>query len=283
MPRTLAVSARSRRSPTLLMLSGALAFGIVGLAGTARSQIQLQCVADPLPAECTSFAFDIQLTSVTDPDGLLGAVQPGDIVSGVYTVFDGFPDLDPDPSEGFYLNAVECVRLDLGDRILTALNQPAEFTPTPSPTDPGLTVMNDIPQQTGSFTLFSDSVTLGMGGPAATDILAVPGPVNTLGGGAFAFGYGTACVSGVQSPCPPTVVTSDAFPSAPGDTTGLNTAQMGINYVTTANHTAIVDSNLLAIDPTTPPIPCPEPTLLAGFSTGLVLLVVLGRRRHTLG
>jgi len=248
------------------------------LAGSALAQIELQCLETPLPAECQTFAFDIELTTVTDSFGILGPILAGDVLSGTFTTFTGFPDLDTDPENGRYLNAVECVRLDLGDREMVVVLEPSEISIPPSPSDPGVLVMNDTPSAAGPFTIFSDSATFLLGGPSAMLLDVSPTELSFVGGGGFSFGYADACISGIDTPCPPTVLGDDLFPSAPGDTTAVDTAQMTFDYFSLSGFSATASSDMLAIDPAAP-VPCPEPGFSSAMMSGMLVLGLLGRRR----
>ena len=248
-------------------------------ASALGAQEAIRCVDDPIlgiPAECASFAFDIETTSVSDPGGVFGALAVGETVSGSYTVYTASVDFDGTEEGGRYLNAVECMTLDLDDRILTVDLTPFEISLPPAPSDPGITVLNDAEQGAPPFTLVTDTATFAIAGPGVFRFNPVQDPpLFVFGGGGFAFGYGNSCVSGIQTPCPPLVLVDDGLPPAPGDTTGLLTAQMTFDYLTLENEFATANADLLAIDPT-PVVACPEP----GFATALMIgTLALGATR----
>ncbi len=253
--------------------------GLFVQANAALAQEELQCLDLPLPAGCESFDFDVELTSVTDTFGIWGPLLVGDVLSGTFTAYADAPDVDTDPDSGRYLNSIECVRLDMGDREMIVVLTPEEISIPPSPSDPGVTIMNDVPSVAGPFTLFTDSATFLMGGPGAMLLDASPTELALLGGGGFSFSYGDVCISGIDTPCPPTVLVDDAFPSAPGDLTGITSSQMTFDYLTLGSSFATASGDLLAIDPGAP-FPCPEPGFSSAIMSGLVLLGLLGRRRR---
>ena len=213
---------------------------------------------------------------MADPGGVFGALGVGEILSGTYTVYTAIADVDGTDEGGRYLNAVECVTLDLDDRELTVGLTPFEITLPPAPSDPGITVLNDSEQGAPPFILVTDAATLGMAGPGVVRFNPIQDPpLFVFGGGGFAFGYGNSCVSGIQTPCPPTVLVDDDLPPAPGDTTGLLSAQMSFDYLTLENEFATANADILAIDPTSV-VACPEPGFATALMTG-VLVLGMGR------
>lgn len=258
--------------------SGLLALLLVcAFASTAYAQIARQCVidypGDTVPSECRTHAFDIEITSVMDPFGLYGAITPGSTVSGTFTTFTAFSDVDSSADTGQYVNAIECMTLVLGDRVMAVELEPLEIS-VPSSSDPGITVMNDVEQGIPGFSLFADSITYLIAGPGSIDPNSTPDPEATIrGGGGFSFGLGDACFTPGQTPCPRLLLEDDGFPDAPGDTTGLTSALMTFDFLSVANEFATADADLLAITDAEL-VPCPEPgfgSLLAAGSFGLAM------------
>jgi len=254
-------------------------------AATANAQISRQCVPDPddpgapLPSECRSFAFDIEITAVSDPASLYGSISPGSQLQGTFTTFTAFPDLETASGVGQYLNAVECMTLELGDRVMHVELEPVEISLPPSASDPGITVMNDVPQDAGGFTLFTDSVTWLIAGPGSLDPDAMPGPDDAIdGGGGFSFGIGDTCIPPFQLPCPRTLVVDEGYPEAPGDTTGLTSALMTFDFLSFQNDYATANADLLAIVDTDL-VPCPEPTAGAGLALGALVVLAFATCR----
>ena len=239
---------RRRRRLVAAALAGSLLIGST-IVPVAEAQIARSCTIDPddpeapLPVACASFAFDIQLTAVTDPTGLFGSVLPGDVQSGTFTTFTAFPDLDGTSEGGRYLNAVECMTLDLGTRRMTVDLEPVEVSLPVSPSDPGVRLANDEEQSGPGFSLFVDSVTYLIAGPATIDLVPPADPADRIeGGGGFSFGLGDTCFTPGQTPCPPLLLIDDGFPQAAGDTTGLESALMTFDFLGFQNQLGTADA-----------------------------------------
>lgn len=112
------------------------------------------------------------------------------------------------------------------------------------------------------------------------NLVSTPDPTDfVFGGGGFVFGFGDTCFTPGQSPCPPTVLVDDGIPGAPGDLVGtLSTAPMTLDFLSLGNDFGTATADLLRVDPS-PPIPCPEPGLVAGLVVGGGAITAGSRRR----
>ena len=259
---------------------------VLAVPGFASAQEELLCVADEtgsLPAECESFSFEIEITSVTETNGVLDGILSGDQLAGTFTVNTGVQDVDPTANEGRFLNAVECVSLDMGGRIFTADLTPVEITIPPSSSDPGIATINDSLQSAPGVSIYADTATFGMGGLSMMNIVGTPDPTDfVFGGGGFAFSYGDTCFIPGPFPCPPSLLVDDGIPGATGDLTGiLGAALMSCDFSSLGGDFGTAQADLLQIV-AAPVVPCPEPGLALGAAVG-VLGLAAGRRetRHS--
>jgi len=77
------------------------------LATGAVVLLALSIISPSARAGFVTFAFEGEITSVRDDNGLLGAaVEVGTPFSGVYTFDSATPDTDPNPRGGVYENAI---------------------------------------------------------------------------------------------------------------------------------------------------------------------------------
>ena len=268
-----------------LFTSAVLAFLVMGLitAGPAASQqdIPINCVENvlfDLPEECESFSFQILLNQVTQTNGILGGAVPGEILEGTFTVYNATPDVEALPDAGVYVNALECVTLNFDDRTLSVDLDPVEVEIPASESDPGIRVTNDTEESTEIGSFFTDLITFSTAGAGAITLEGSNG-AGVIGGGGFAFGYGDSCLSPFQSPCPPTIITNDDLPGAPGDlsqTTGA--ALMTFDFLTLQSEIAAGQATVLSINPL-PPIACPEPGVALSIALLVPMIALLGRRR----
>lgn len=179
---------------------------------------QLQCSTLPLPAACVSFAFQAGVTSVVNPEQVLGTLAPGDSIGGTITINTAVPDSNPTIDDGFYADAIECVRIEWSDRSLIFALDPT------LPIDERRTeVRNDLPQ-VGPPTIFSDAVAATTGGLAVLEIATLPPEQRLEGAVAFSYAYSQICIEGLPSPCPPNLLADDSLSDAPGDVTALDLA-----------------------------------------------------------
>lgn len=263
------------------MLGGVLLIGL-GLPGFVSAQEEIQCVPDEggaLPAECESFAFAIEITSVTETNGVLDGIMSGDQLAGTFTINTAVPDVDPAANEGRFLNAVECVSLDLGGRIFTVDLSPVEITIPPSSSDPGIATINDSLQSAPGVSIYADTATLGMGGFSMMNLVGTPDPTDfVFGGGGFAFSYGDTCFIPGPFACPPSLLVDDGIPGATGDLTGiLGAALMSFEFLSLGGDVGTAQADLLQIDAASV-VPCPEPGVALGVAVG-VLGLAAGRRK----
>lgn len=261
-----------------------LGFVLALAASGVSAQEMLRCLPNP-PADppdgCQTFAFEIEVVTSTTTGEPVWDLLPGDQLTGTFTAYVDTPDVDGLPNRGRYLNSIECVNLDLGDRLMAVEHEPVEISLPPAESDPGVTVINDDEQPGTGVTIFSDTVTYAMAGPMLIEDIATPDPLDfRSGGGGFAFGWGDTCFTPFgPPPCPSLALEDDGFPPAPGDTTGFESASMTIQAVTLANDSGIVQATIRSIDDA-PRVLCPEPGLGVGLAaTGLVIAAAARRRR----
>ncbi len=254
-----------------------LVASLVSLSSPAQSQT---CSGGPLPPTCQGYAFSVDLVTVADPGGIFGAVGPGTTITGTFTIDTTALDIVPGAERGHYDNALECVRIDFPDRVLSMINTPVPPDADPDDTDPAIDLRNDVVSSMPPFTVFTDTVTMTMAGFGEVEV-GTPPVQEFDGGGGFGVAYGDTCVQGVQTPCPPTVIEDDMLPvPGPGDVSALPTAFFELDFqslvpIATGNlfgdYTDISEAEA---------IPCPEPGVATSFLCGVALLAGLTRRRH---
>lgn len=255
-------------------------FLILLCATSSAAQPLNLCLDDPLPAQCQSYSFEATVTSNSDPGGLFGPMNPGDTITGTLTFDTDVEDIDTSNANGNYPNALVCVRLVLPVQRQMVINLDPE--PGPGPTERFVLVENDRLQILGgAFNVLTDNVAATTAG--ATEIRGgdIP-PENYIRAmTAFGYGYSKACIQGFQTPCPPTVVTNDSLPPAPGDITGFDAGQlhMQTESLTDGSIGALL-GDLDRIDPTEP-VRCPEPGVSLALGMGVLFVGRLARRRDT--
>ncbi len=252
--------------------------GSTAMLAFAASRAQAEsCGVDPLPAQCRSYSFSAVVTTVGDPAFLFEGLSVGETISGTFTLDMDVDDIDPRAGFGFYEDAVKCATVDFpSGRSLEILNDD---------TAPGqermILVENDRAQSLGGgFNAITDDVAGSLGGPSSIVGGLLPPDTRIAGMAALGFGYSKACIQGFQTPCPPTVIGGDAIPGPPGDVTGLDAAQLDLNFQALQDPNAAgLFSELQSIDATSP-VRCPEPGLGLGLAAGgLALAGGLGGRR----
>lgn len=257
---------------------GVLATGTFTMLGAAATSARAEsCGVDPLPAQCRSYSFSAVVTTVGDPAFLFEGLAVGETISGTFTLDMDVEDIDPRAGFGFYEDAVKCATVDFpSGRSLEILNDD---------TAPGqermILVENDRAQSLGGgFNAFTDDVAGSLGGPSGIVGGLLPPDTFIAGMATLGFGYSKACIQGFQTPCPPTVIGSDAIPDPPGDVTGLDAAQLDLNFQALQDPSAAgLFSELQSIDATSP-VRCPEPGLGVGLAVGgLALAGGIGGRR----
>jgi len=159
-----------RRLVLALSVATATAF-----AGPAAGQVELECLSNPLPAHCVSFAFSVDVSTVADPGMLFGPLLPGDTITGTLTLNTAIPDIDPDSGRGAYTNALECASVELADRQVAIVLSPVEPDLDPNDSDPAVKVLNDAESSGGGLTLITDAVTGTAAGLSAIDVFSIPG------------------------------------------------------------------------------------------------------------
>ena len=263
-----------RRLVLALSVATATAF-----AGPAAGQVELECLSNPLPAHCVSFAFSVDVSTVADPGMLFGPLLPGDTITGTLTLNTAIPDIDPDSGRGAYTNALECASVELADRQVAIVLSPVEPDLDPNDSDPAVKVLNDAESSGGGLTLITDAVTGTAAGLSAIDVFSIPG-LNFRGLAGIGIGYGDSCVQGFPFPCPPDVVTDDSIPDAPpGDVTEFATAQFDLQFTELDNTTGFLFGEFTSID-AAGAVPCPEPGFALSLASALLCLAGLARHRR---
>jgi len=255
----------------------ALLVAATALQATAASaQLEPECTEAPLPERCRSYAFTARVTTVSDPGQLFEFLVVGETVTGTVTLDVEAEDIDVSSANAHFPNALECATVGFpSGRAVEVVN-----TPQPAPGERFVMVENDRVQAFGGgFDLVSDGVTATAGGPSDLVGGVIPPGERIVGMGTVGYGYAKGCLLGIQTPCPPEVVTNDAFPGPPGDTTTLDSALLQLRFEALETPTVGVAFADLESMTSTDPVLCPEPGLAAGLATSALGLAARRRRR----
>lgn len=238
-----------------------------------------RCGDDPIPSGCRSYAFTAEVTTASDPGLFFEALTVGDTLTGTITLDMDVEDVHPDDANGYYPDALQCATVDFpSGRSLEVENDLTGVSD-----ERYLLVENDRPQPLGGgFSLYTDDLAATTGGTSRIVGGLIPDDEWIPGAATLGYGYSKGCLFGVQTPCPPTLLSDDSIPGPPGDVAALDAGLLEFRFQELVGPgVGVVFSDLLTLTATAP-VRCPEPGLGIGVASGgLAFVGYPAKRRRT--